>query len=40
MAGWVGRAEGGYDEICAPADVLGATRVEVAEGLVALPTHS
>ena len=36
MAGWVGRAEGGYDEIFAPPDVVGATLVEVAERLVAL----
>jgi 2-haloacid dehalogenase len=40
MAGWVARAEGGYDEIFAPADVLGATLVDVAEGLVALPAPS
>lgn len=40
MAGWVGRAEGGYDEIFAPADVVGASLVDVAEGLVALPTRA
>lgn len=40
MAGWVGRAEGGYDEIFAPADVLGASLVDVAEGLVALPART
>jgi len=40
MAGWVGRAEGGYDEIFAPADVYGPTLVEVAEGLVALPPRA
>lgn len=40
MAGWVARAEGGYDEIFAPADVLGETLVDVAEGLVALPERT
>jgi 2-haloacid dehalogenase len=39
MAGWVGRSEGGYDEIFAPADVMGEYLPDVAEALVALPTR-
>jgi 2-haloacid dehalogenase len=39
MAGWVGRHEGGYDEIFAPADVTGQYLPDVAEALVALPAR-
>ncbi|WP_019875682.1 haloacid dehalogenase type II [Sporichthya polymorpha] len=38
MAGWVARAEGGYDEIFAPADVLGDDLVAVARALADLPS--
>jgi len=40
MAGWVGRHEGGYDEIFAPADVTGQYLPDVAEVLVALPKRA
>jgi 2-haloacid dehalogenase len=39
MAGWVGRHEGGYDEVFAPADVTGPSLPDVAEALVALPAR-
>jgi 2-haloacid dehalogenase len=40
MAGWVGRLEGGYDEIFAPADVTGEYLPDLAEALVALPPRN
>lgn len=40
MAGFIGRAEGSYDDaFFAPADVAGATLVEVAEQLMTLPVR-
>lgn len=36
--GWASRSEGGYGGIFTPADVTGADLVEVAEGLLALPS--
>jgi 2-haloacid dehalogenase len=37
LTGWAARAEGGYGEIFAAPDVVGADLVEVAEGLLELP---
>ena len=36
--GWASRAEGGYGTVFAPADVTGTDLVDVADGLLALPT--
>lgn len=37
--GWSSRLEGHYANVFAPADVVGSDLVEVAEGLIALPTE-
>jgi 2-haloacid dehalogenase len=38
--GWSSRLEGGYGSLFAPADVIGASLTEVADGLLALPAGS